>query len=86
MILYSLASDIVCVLLLCEMATKGLGKVNHSASFLVNKVCSSKLLHVSMTDVLNTTLKSQSVGERLPPKSVCTYNMKKEAILQCSGS
>lgn len=32
MILYSLASDTVCELLLYEMVAKGLGDVSHSAS------------------------------------------------------
>lgn len=32
MILYSLASDTVCELLVYEMVTKGLGDVSHSAS------------------------------------------------------
>lgn len=82
MILYSLASDIICELF--ETVMKGLAEVNHSV--FLPLLCSSELFHVSQPAVLNPTLESQAVGRRLPPTLVCMYNNEQQAVLQCSGS
>lgn len=85
MILYSLASDTVCEVLLYEVVTKGLGDVNHSASLQWAKFAVQNCYMFQWQEYLIRSEKSVC-GREASPNSVCMCNMKKEAILQCSCS